>query len=193
MAKENIQDIKKQQTFVMIKPDWVARWLIGEIISRLEKKQLKIVAMKMLQATQDQIQKHYPADDDVWVTRLGTKSLGTFSENGLDAKDFLWTDQPHEIGKKVLEYLINYMTRWPILIMVVQWVNAIDMVRKIVGDTIPAKAALGTIRWDYSIETPFLANIETRPMYNIIHASETLEESEKEIALWFDASEITVQ
>jgi nucleoside-diphosphate kinase len=67
------------------------------------------------------------------------------------------------------------------------------MVRKIVGDTIPAKAALGTIRGDFSIETPFLANIETRPMYNLIHASETPQEAEREIALWFDTSEITTQ
>lgn len=77
--------------------------------------------------------------------------------------------------------------------MVVQGVNAIDMVRKIVGDTIPAKAALGTIRGDFSIETPFLANIEARPMYNMVHASETSEEAKNEIALWFTQDEITIQ
>jgi nucleoside-diphosphate kinase len=67
------------------------------------------------------------------------------------------------------------------------------MVRKIVGDTIPANAALGTIRGDFSIETPFLANIEARPMYNMIHASETVAEAKNEIALWFAPEEITVQ
>lgn len=193
MSSKNLDNIKKQQTFVMIKPDGVSRWLIGEIISRFEKRQLKVVAMKMLQATREQITSHYPAQDEARVARLWSKSLWTFQENNIDPVDFLWTDNPSEIGKKVLDYLINYMTRWPVVTMVVQWVNAIDMVRKIVGETIPAKAALGTIRGDFSIETPFLANIETRPMYNLIHASETPEEAEKEIALWFSAEEITSQ
>lgn len=193
MTQDSLQHIKKQQTFVMIKPDGVARWLIGEIISRFEKRQLKVVAMKMLQATRDQITAHYPVSDEAWVSRLGEKSLWTFKQNNVDPKEFLGTDQPHEIGEKVVDYLINYMTWWPIVIMVVQWVNAIDMVRKIVWDTIPANAALGTIRGDFSIETPFLANIEARPMYNMIHASETVSEAKNEIALWFQQDEITTQ
>ncbi len=177
----------------MIKPDGVARWLVGEIVSRFEQRQLKVVAMQMKQATREQIMAHYPADDEKRVTRLWTKSLGTFEENNIDPKQFLGTDKAHQIGEKVLDYLINYMTRWPVVVMVLQWVNAIDMVRKIVWDTIPAKAALGTIRGDLSIETPFLANVEARPMYNLIHASETPEEAEKEIALWFDKDQITKQ
>lgn len=177
----------------MIKPDGVGRGLIGEIVSRFEQRQLKVVAMKMLQATRDQITAHYPVSDAAWVSRLGEKSLGTFRENNVDPKEFLGTDKPSEIGEKVVEYLINYMTWWPIVIMVVQWVNAIEMVRKIVGDTIPAKALLGTIRGDFSIETPFLANIEARPMYNMIHASETVEEAKNEIGLWFQQDEITAQ
>lgn len=75
MTQDNLQYIKKQQTFVMIKPDGVGRGLVGEIISRFEKRQLKVVAMKMLQATRDQITAHYPVNDPVWVARLGEKSL----------------------------------------------------------------------------------------------------------------------
>jgi nucleoside-diphosphate kinase len=75
MTQDSLQHIKKQQTFVMIKPDGVARGLVGEIISRFEKRQLKIVAMKMLQATRDQITAHYPVSDTAWVSRLGDKSL----------------------------------------------------------------------------------------------------------------------
>lgn len=110
MTQDNLQHIKKQQTFVMIKPDGVGRGLIGEIVSRFEKRQLKVVAMKMLQATRDQITAHYPVNDPVWVARLGEKSLGTFKENSVDPQEFLGTDKPDEIGKKVVEYLINYMT-----------------------------------------------------------------------------------
>jgi len=110
MTQDSLQHIKKQQTFVMIKPDGVARGLIGEIVGRFEKRQLKVVAMKMLQATRDQIIAHYPVTDAKRVARLGEKSLGTFKENNVDPKEFLGTDQPSEIGEKVVEYLINYMT-----------------------------------------------------------------------------------
>lgn len=70
MTQDSLQQIKKQQTFVMIKPDGVSRGLIGEIVGRFEKRQLKVVAMKMLQATREQIIAHYPAQDQSWVTRL---------------------------------------------------------------------------------------------------------------------------
>jgi nucleoside-diphosphate kinase len=70
MTQDSLQQIKKQQTFVMIKPDGVSRGLIGEIVGRFEKRQLKVVAMKMLQATREQIVAHYPAQDQSWVTRL---------------------------------------------------------------------------------------------------------------------------
>lgn len=75
MSSDIIHNIKKQQTFVMIKPDAVGRGLIGKIIDRFEQKQLKVVALKMVHATREQIMKHYPSSDQAWVTRLGKKSL----------------------------------------------------------------------------------------------------------------------
>ena len=69
--------------------------------------------------------------------------------------------------------------------MIIEGIQARNMVRKIVGNTLPSKADMGTIRADYSIDTPLIANVEARSIHNLIHASETEEEAENEINLWF--------
>jgi len=77
------------------------------------------------------------------------------------------------------------MVSAPLVKMVVQGVHAIDMVRKIVGHTIPSVAEMGTIRGDFSADSPALANKERRAVQNLVHASETPQEAEHEIAFWF--------
>jgi len=74
----------------------------------------------------------------------------------------------------------------PLVKMIVQGVHAVDVVRKIAGDTMPYKADMGTIRGDFSIDSPALANKEKRAVMNIIHCSETPEEAEHEIKHWFN-------
>ena len=64
------------------------------------------------------------------------------------------------------------------------------MVRKIAGNTMPAFSEMGTIRGDYSVDSPAAANKDKRSVHNIIHASETEEEAEHEIKFWFSAEEI---
>ncbi|PIY59671.1 nucleoside-diphosphate kinase, partial [Candidatus Wolfebacteria bacterium CG_4_10_14_0_8_um_filter_37_11] len=66
--------LEQERTIILIKPDGVKRGLIGEIISRIEKRGLKIIALEMFQATRDQIDKHYPKDKK-WITRIGEKTL----------------------------------------------------------------------------------------------------------------------
>jgi nucleoside-diphosphate kinase len=83
----SVGKIKFERTFCMIKPDGVKRGLIGDVIHRLEKAGLKIVAMKMLVPTADQVKHHYPMSDDAWVARLGEKSLSSFDNLESDAKD----------------------------------------------------------------------------------------------------------
>jgi len=73
---------------------------------------------------------------------------------------------------------------------VVQGIHAIDMVRKLAGNTLPVFAEMGTIRGDYSVDSPSVANVERRAIHNIMHASETIEEANNEISLWFEPSEI---
>lgn len=180
-----IQAIKKQRTFCMIKPDGVMRGLIGEIIGRIEKSGLKVIAMKMITPTKEMVLAHYPVSDQAWVDRLGDKGLNTFNDLGLDAKDHLGTDNKSEIGLKVVEGLVGYMTSGPVVAMIVEGIQAVDMVRKLAGHTLPFKAELGTIRGDFSVDSPAVANVEGRSIHNLFHASETSEEATNEVSLWF--------
>ena len=182
-------DFKKERTYVMIKPDGVKKALIGEVINRFERRDLKIVALEMFQPTAGQIDEHYPKDE-VWIERLGTKSLGTYEKYGLDAKEFLGTDNAMEIGQMVRSWLVDYMTSAPLVRMVVEGTHAVDMVRKIAGETLPYKADMGTIRGDFSNDSPAVANSEKRAVMNILHASETPQEAEHEIKHWFGGRDV---
>lgn len=175
---------KEEKTFVMVKPDGVQKGLIGEVIRRFEQRDLKIVAIEMFMPTREQISEHYPKDE-AWIKRLGQKTLGTYEKYGIDPKKELGMADELEIGQSVRSWLIDYMTSAPLVRMVVQGIHAVDMVRKIVGETLPFKATIGTIRGDFSIDSPLLANKEKRAVANILHASETPEEAVHEIEHWF--------
>jgi len=98
-----------EKTFVLIKPDGVKRGLTGEIISRIEQRGLKIVALKMIRATRDQIDEHYPKDA-VWIKRLGEKTLATYEKYGYDAEKEIGTTDSKKIGEIVRGWLMDYMT-----------------------------------------------------------------------------------
>ena len=181
----NGNNIKNQRTYCMIKPDGVVRGLTGEIIRRIELTGLKIVALKMVKADRDMIIKHYPISDQAWVDKLGDKGLSTFFDLNIDIKKILGTNDKSEIGKSVADSLIDYMTSAPIVCMIIEGVQAVDMLRKLAGHTLPFKADIGTIRGDFSSDTPVLANMERRAIHNLIHTSETLEEAQHEIGIWF--------
>ncbi|MCX6664252.1 MAG: nucleoside-diphosphate kinase [Euryarchaeota archaeon] len=139
--------MQKEQTFAMIKPDAVQRGFIGEIISRFEKKGIKIVAMKLLAVDRKLAEKHYGV---------------------------------HK-GKPFFESTVKYITSSPVVAMVLEGVNVIEMVRGMTGATDPQKAAMGTIRGDYG---QFIGR-------NIIHASDGKDTAQFEINLWFSPEEIT--
>lgn len=181
-----IYGVKYEQTFCMIKPDGVMRGLVGEIIHRIEKAGLKVVAMKMLVPTEEMIRAHYPASDEAWVNRLGQKGLSGFENLPQAApKDILGTDDTMTIGKSVVEALVQYMQSGPVVAMIVEGIQAVDMVRKLAGHTLPYKADVGTIRGDFSVDSPSVANTEKRSIHNLFHASETAAEASSEIKLWF--------
>jgi len=181
---------KEEKTFVMVKPDGVRKGLVGEIIKRFEQRDLKIVALEMFMPTKDQIHNHYPKDE-AWITRLGMKTLSTYEQYGLDPKKDFGSNDPLTLGKMVRTWLVDYMISAPLVRMVVQGLHAVDMVRKIAGPTLPYKAEMGTIRGDFSNDSPALANKEKRAVANILHASETPEEAEHEIEHWFGKSAVT--
>lgn len=185
----NSTDPKEEKTLLIVKPDGVKRGLVGEIIDRIEKRGLKIIALQMTQATREQVDGHYPKDP-AWIKRLGEKSLKTYKEHGMDANKELGTDDPDEIGKMVRDWLLDFLTSGPIVKMVVEGIRAVDMIRKISGQTMPTMAEMGTIRGDFSVDDAAAANRGQRAVHNIVHASETPEEAAHEIDFWFAPEDI---
>lgn len=185
-----MKHIKQQRTLALVKPDGVKRGLTGEVIQRIERRGLKVIALKMVQVDRKHLEDHFPKDDE-WMGRLGDKGLKTFAEYDIDPAETMGTKDRMEIGKNVKESLFEYMVSGPIVAMVVEGFHSIDMVRKLAGNTLPVFAEMGTIRGDYSVDSPAIANVEGRAIKNIMHASETPEEAANEIKLWFpDESEI---
>ncbi|MEK6918389.1 MAG: nucleoside-diphosphate kinase [Nanoarchaeota archaeon] len=181
----------KERTLVLIKPDGVKRHLIGEVTRRFESRGLKIVALNMVWPTKKQMDAHYPKTKE-WVTGLGNNTAKSYKEFEIPStliKDY-GSEDSYKIGLKVREWLIDFMTSGPIVKMVVEGSHAIKMVRKIVGQTVPAFAEPGTIRGDFSIDSPDVANMKKRAVKNLIHASGNKEEAQHEIELWFSPEEI---
>ncbi len=184
-----MQEIRHERTLVFLKPDGVQRGLVGEVIRRFERAGLKLVGMKMLWPTRELLEKHYPKDEGFLKT-IGGKTKEAFVTYGLDVKRETGTDDPAEIGRQVRGWLLEYVSSGPVVAFVVEGIHAVNTVRKLVGDTLPFRAAPGTIRGDFSIDSPTVANIAKRPVRNLIHASGSLEEAAVEIPLWFRATEV---
>ena len=184
LSKETIE-----RSLVLIKPDGIKRGLIGEIISRLEKPGLKLIAAKMIVVPPEMAIKHY-GYDDTWFENVGKKLLKFYEEYGKDPNEEIGTKNPREIGKMIQQWNVNYLTEGPVLAMIWEGPHAVEIIRKIVGPTFPNQAPPGTIRGDYSFESPTLANADKRAVHNLIHASGTPEEAELEIQLWFKEKEI---
>lgn len=184
-----MKEIKQERTLVLVKPDGVKRGLVGEVTRRIEQRGLKVIALKMVAVDRKHLDRHFPSDPE-WVKRLGGKSLKAFAEYKLDPKKHMGTDDRAEVGKNVKSWLYAYMTSGPIVAMVVEGVHAIDMVRKLAGNTLPVFAEVGTLRGDYSVDSPAVANIEQRAVHNILHASEDPAEATNEIKLWFTDKEL---
>ncbi len=135
-----------EKTFVLVKPDGVQRGLIGEIISRLERRGLKLVAAKFMQVSQELAETHYAI---------------------------------HK-GKPFYEGLIRYITSAPVMAMVWEGPNAVAAVRQTMGATRPTEAAPGSVRHDFGLEVG----------RNLTHASDSVENGQKETALWFSPEEL---
>jgi len=178
-----------ERSLVILKPDAVARRLVGEIISRFEKAGLRIVGLKMVKASAEQIERFYPSSEE-WLKSVGTKLLKAYQELGISPRERLGTDDPVAVGKMVKKKLVEYMTSGPIVVMVLEGNRAVEVVRKLVGPTSPHSAPPGTIRGDYSIDSPDLAAEEGRAVYNLVHASDSASEAEREIRFWFKPEEL---
>ena len=135
-----------ERTLVLVKPDGVQRGLVGEVISRLERTGLKLVAMKMVHLSRDRAEEHY----------------------GIHR------------GKPFFAGLVRFITSGPLVAAVFEGPKAVDIVRKAMGETDPARSAAGTIRGDLALDIG----------RNIVHGSDSVENARHEIAAFFSADEV---
>lgn len=151
-----------ERTLVILKPDAVKRGIVGEILSRFEKAGLKIVGAKMLQPDYDQFFHHYEN-----ISKMVSRR-----------------------GQKAFEVTLQMMQEGPVIAYVLEGIKAVALVRKMVGDTEPEKAAPGTIRGDYAHMGFDHSNKEGIGVPNVVHASGDESEAKAEIAHWFSGDEL---
>jgi len=175
---------RKERTLVILKPDTVQRGLIGETIKRIEKTGLKLVALKFIMASEEQLWKHYNKDDE-WFIKKGNLTIEQRKELGLAIEK-----EAIDYGKDIIKALINFMTCGPIVPMIFEGNQAAGIVKKLVGSTEPLTSDVGTLRGDYTIDSYGLASIDERAIRNLIHCSDPAEEADREISIWFKPEEI---
>lgn len=138
--------MKATRTAVLVKPDGLQRGLIGEIISRFERKGLKLVGIKMVSMTDAQLSEWY---------------------------------QEHQ-AKSFFGDLKSFMGSMPVVAMVWDGVEAVPVVRKLVGTTVGREAEAGSIRGDFGMSR----------QYNLIHASSSDSDAQREIDILFNVDEL---
>ncbi len=135
-----------QKTLVIIKPSAIQRCLVGEVISRFEKKGLQIVGFKMMTLSDKMIEIHYA----------------------------------HLLDKPFFKRIKDSMQVTPVFVLALKGLDAVEVVRNMSGSTNSRKAASGTIRGDYSMSL----------QENIVHASDTLDNSIIELSRFFKEEEL---
>lgn len=151
-----------QRTLILFKPDAVQRGIVGEILTRFERVGLKIIGTKMIFPNKEHYHKHYEG-----IGKMVTRR-----------------------GEKAFDMALEFMTQGPVIAMVLEGVESVELVRKLVGGTEPKSALPGTIRGDYSHMSFGYADEHNVGIPNLIHASGSVEEAKREIEHWFADHEI---
>jgi nucleoside-diphosphate kinase len=151
-----------ERSLIIFKPDAVQRGIVGEILSRFEKAGLKIVGAKMIQPSYDHYFHHY-------------ENIGKMVSRR---------------GQKAFDVTLSMMNEGPVIAFVLEGIEAISLIRKMVGATEPKSALPGTIRGDYSHMSFAHADANDVGIPNIIHASGDASDAEQEIAHWFSEAEL---
>lgn len=151
-----------QRTLILFKPDAVQRGVVGEILTRFERVGLKIIGTKMIAPDEAHYHKHYEEIGQV-ITRR---------------------------GQKVFDNNLGIMQAGPVIAMVFEGIEAVDLVRKLVGQTEPKASAPGTIRGDFSHMSYGYGDEQDIAIPNLIHASGDLADAQKEIPHWFSDEEL---
>ena len=148
-----------ERTLVVLKPDAVARGLVGRLIQRFEDAGFKIVGAKMAVIDAEFTRKHY-------------------------------FDLEERLGKEVYDANAAAMQRGPVLAMVIEGVEAVANIRRMVGGTYPNEAAPGTIRGDFAHQSKAYCIENNKAVANLVHASGNPAEAKQELDLWFTAQEL---
>lgn len=180
----NLSHPKKERSFVILKPDTVQRSLIGEIIGRIERVGLKIVAMKLVVPTEEQCWTHYNKDEE-WFLKKGNRIVEDRKAQNLAVdKDAM------EYGRDIIRSNVDFFTSGPVVCLVIEGNQSVAVVKKIVGGTEPTTSDVGTIRGDFTIDSYALSSIDNRAVRNLIHCSDSPEEASREVVIWFNSTEI---
>lgn len=174
-----------QRTLVLIKPDGVQRALIGKIIQRFEDTGLKFVGMKMIWIDGKFAEKHYPLDEE-WAKEAYEKTKLSYEKSGKELKYKNYMD----LGKDVQSKNISFLCEGPVLAIVLEGIHAIELVRKIIGNTEPKQAIPGTIRGDFAHTSYLHSDEKGTAVRNLLHASSDPKVAEHEIKLWFKPEEL---
>ena len=151
-----------EQTLILFKPDALQRGVVGDILTRFERVGLRIVGTKMLAPSTAHYEGHYET-----IGKLKTRA-----------------------GEGIFDITLKMMGEGPVIAMVLEGVESVALVRKMVGGTEPKSAAPGTIRGDYSHMSYAYADNSKKGIPNLIHASGDSEEAKQEIDYWFSDSEL---
>lgn len=151
---------KPQRTLILLKPDAIQRGIVGEILTRFERVGAAMVGMKLLATKEELAKQHYTED----VSR--------------------------RLGEEVRQMAIDMITSGPIVAVVLEGIDIIEVVRKMVGATEPKSAVPGTIRGDYAHVSYGAADASKKGVFNLIHASGNPEEAAAEIKVWFKDDEL---
>ncbi|MDQ5954926.1 MAG: nucleoside-diphosphate kinase [Patescibacteria group bacterium] len=152
----------QEKTLIIFKPDAVGRGIVGEILARFEKVGLKIIGSKMLQPDTAFFHHHY-------------ETIGTMITRH---------------GQEIFDTTVSMMQEGPVIAFVLEGVDAVSIVRKMVGATESKSALPGTIRGDYSHMSYAHANEVGIGLPNILHASGDVKEANLEITHWFSDKEL---
>ncbi len=182
--------LPRERTLILLKPDAILRGLVGRIIARFEERGLTIVALKMARPSRAHVEQHYPNSEE-WMHGMGRKTLSAFEEYGLDVRNLMGTEDPLEIGQRIKDWNVDYLSCGvPLVAMVLEGPHAVATVHQMAGYTVPSLATPGTIRGDLAADSNTVANVERRACQNILHAADSPEEATREIRHWFSPDEI---
>ncbi|MDB5179052.1 MAG: nucleoside diphosphate kinase, nucleoside-diphosphate kinase [Patescibacteria group bacterium] len=182
--EKRLEELRHERSLVLIKPDAVARHLVGEILQRFERKGLKIAALKLVWPTEKMAGDHYVATEE-WLMSSGKRAYDSYVAKGMTPPA-----EPRDIGLNTRRTLMEGLTAGPVVAMVLEGAHVIEVVRKIRGNTSPLQAEVGTIGFDYSMESYEVSNAGDWAVKNIIHGSDSADNYAREVAIWFKPEEV---